>query len=179
MEQLFDLLPPPEMPDGLNRSWQSVEEELGLVLPDDYKRFIDHYGSGCICAADAEFASIVTYNLRSVSNAVAWVSAAGRRYTDDRQAGYEHTFPSYPEPGGLLPWATTPEGDFFNWRTVGEANNWDVVFYQCSCAEMVLLEGHAFSRVLVDLLMQRSPLMPRSFSLEGFSPPCRFTEEEW
>ena len=179
LTQIAEVLPPPEEPDGLNRSWQTVESELGLGLPNDYKQFIDRYGSGCILAADAEGASIISYNLRGVPDVVGWVSAAARRYDDDRKAGYQHPFAPYPQAGGLLAWATTPNGDFFNWRTEGEPSDWDIVFYDCSSAPMILLEGQDFARVLFDLLRQESSLMPRPIPVEDFAPPCRFTEEIW
>ena len=36
-------------PVGLDRSWGEIEREFGTELPDDYKGFIDLYGTGVLC----------------------------------------------------------------------------------------------------------------------------------
>jgi hypothetical protein len=163
----------------MKRSWESVERALGVGLPSDYKNFIDHYGSGCICPADAQFGSIIIYNLRAVPDVVSWVSALSRRYERDREVGYESPYTYYPQVDGLLGWATTPSGDFFNWQMKGTTDKWGVVFYHCSTAKFIALGKQNFARVLVDLLRGKSSLIPRQFNASGFAPPCRFTEENW
>ncbi len=43
---LIRLLPPPAAPDDNHGDWQAVEAELGTPLPDDYKAFIELFGTG-------------------------------------------------------------------------------------------------------------------------------------
>jgi hypothetical protein len=58
------LLPPPRSPRGLDRSWNAVESELGLELPQDYKAFIDLSGSGQISSAEGW---VLVWNFRDGS----------------------------------------------------------------------------------------------------------------
>ncbi|MEQ8853668.1 hypothetical protein [Gimesia sp.] len=126
-----------------------------------------------------ECGSIIIWNLREVSDVSTWIATATRRYNDDRQSGNNHPFQGYPEPEGLLGWGTTPDGDFFNWRTLGEPDDWDCVFYHFSNAKMILLEDKGFVDVLVDLLEHNSPLMPYPIDPDNLQPPCAYTEEVW
>lgn len=178
-ELLKELLPPPESPSGLHRSWQIVESALGLTLPTDYKRFIDTWGSGCISPSGGEFGTIVIWNLRAVPNVLNWVTTATRRYDDDEISGTQHPFRGYPNQNGLLAWATTPDGDFLNWHVNGKPNDWEIVFYHFSTKEMVVLDNKKFTEVLVELLQLNSPLMPYPIDPDSFRPPCEYVEEVW
>lgn len=152
---------------------------MGVKLPSDYKNFIDMYGAGSVCSAEGDFASINIWNYRGVSNVRDWAASATRRYNDDLLAGHKLPYVGYPNMDGILAWGSTPAGDFFNWRMRGKPNDWDVVFYHCSSAKMILLESHSFLRVVLDLLRQQSPLVGRMLSIDCFAPPCRFTAENW
>jgi hypothetical protein len=48
LDRLMELVPPPKEPmcAGSPEQWFSVEQKLGTTLPDDYKIFINKYGSG-------------------------------------------------------------------------------------------------------------------------------------
>ena len=50
LASLTTILPPPAQPveTGSRDEWQAVEEDLGCVLPADYKEFIATYGTGDI-----------------------------------------------------------------------------------------------------------------------------------
>jgi hypothetical protein len=159
--------------------WEAVEAALGTQLPTDYKRFIDHYGTGCVCPAGTDDGSLIVYNLRGVPYVVKWVGGASGRYDLDRAAGYASPYSPYPARNGLLAWATTPAGDFFNWRTSGDPDQWDVVFYYFNGCEFVPLPRQNFSRVIVDLLQGKSKLTPRHLDPGDFEPPCQFMEERW
>src|SRR5215216_123968 len=47
---LTTLMPPPPTPSEPPNEggWQSVEARLGMELPEDYKQFITHYGTGAV-----------------------------------------------------------------------------------------------------------------------------------
>ena len=179
LKTLAGLLPPPQTPTGHERTWESIENELNLILPSDYKRFIDLYGSGCIMAAGGALASIVIYNFRCIPNVVKWVAAATNRYKDARNNGHDLPYGDYPNPGGLLAWGTDGEGDFWNWRTLGGPEDWDIVLYHFSTNQMILREGKNFTQVLIELLKHDSPLIPWPFPREHFEPPCQYAEESW
>lgn len=178
-KRLLTLLPPPKEVRGLDRSWETVESKLGVALPGDYKKFVDTYGSGCIMPSGGEVGSIIIWNLRGVPDVMSWVLSATRRYDTDRNSGNDLPYKGYPEPSGLLGWGTTPEGDFFNWRMIGEPEEWDCVFYHFSNAQMIVLEGMQFTDVLVELLEHESSLMPYPIDPDNLKPPCAYTEEVW
>lgn len=56
-KRLLELLPPPANPHSFKRTWQTVESELGLSLPADYKQFIDTYGPDASCPQAASAAA--------------------------------------------------------------------------------------------------------------------------
>src|SRR5687768_3007039 len=49
LNELIAPLPPPVNPYATSVDWPSVESQIGLRLPDDYKAFIKVYGSVTIC----------------------------------------------------------------------------------------------------------------------------------
>jgi hypothetical protein len=181
-KQLTPLLPAPKSPKGLDRSWRSVEKELGLPLPSDYKRFIDTYGTGLICGKGMDFGYLGVWNYRDRSEASPLsqsISSVIREYEDARSKGYDSPCLFYPDSGGLLPFANTASGDYFNWTTSRSPDQWDVVFYHFDRAEMVSLKGHSFIQVFVDLLTHKSSLMPDKIDPNCLAPPFRYTEVNW
>jgi hypothetical protein len=125
IEGLMQIMPPPPEPKEASGDWQAVESSLGTALPDDYRRFIDAYGTGQIDAFLGvlnPFSAGPYYNLLS----------AGRAHLDGlrelREAsGRFLPFPLFPEPGGLLPIAITDNGDTIHWLTNGAPDAWTIV----------------------------------------------------
>lgn len=179
LDQLIELVAPPSTPLGLNRSWAEVETELGLKLPSDYKKFIEQYGDGVIAGAGVDLGYIGIWNWRSTKNALKGITNVIKNYEAERRAGHDFPYDCFPAPGGLLPFGATPNGDHFNWRTEGDPESWDVVFYSFDSAKMILLEGDSFSQALHDILAHDSVLVPSEFGPEIMSPPYRFTEFNW
>lgn len=115
LDALRRLMPPPAEPldPGEPDGWPSIELQLGLRLPSDYKAFIAAYGSGKI----AIFLNV--YNPFSDNHHIRLVEAAALDATAYREIRtWEHIpYPIHPEPGGLLAWGTTDDGDFLSWVT--------------------------------------------------------------
>lgn len=178
-EKLGDLVPPPAKPIGLNRTWAAVERELGLLLPVEYKGFIDSYGTGLICGAGIDLGYLNIWNFRDTSSPLLeGIANVVREYEDARKKGHESPYPFYPASGGLLPFGSTPSGDYLNWRTSKKV--WDTVFYCFDQAEMVTLEGHDFVRTITDLLTHNSPLFDNERLPKAcFTSPFRFTAFNW
>ena len=111
LDALVRLMPPPAEPrePGDPESWPQVELRLGRRLPSDYKAFIATYGSGRV----GEFVNIAnpfsdTPHLRDLPDEMLQI------YREIRE--YEHIpFPIHPEPGGLIPWGDTDNGDVMFW----------------------------------------------------------------
>jgi hypothetical protein len=101
---------------GNANRWQSFEEELGGILPADYKEFISCYGSGCIDGflwIYNPFATNKNLNLLSQAKAVLHSFEILRD-----EFGEELPFPLFPAPNGVLPCGSTDNGDHLLWRFV-------------------------------------------------------------
>jgi HEAT repeat protein len=108
---LLRLMPAPAEPfdPGEPGLWPDVERQIGLRLPTDYKAFIGTYGSGRV----GEFLNIAdpfsdNPYIRDLPQETL------QAYRDIRK--WEHIpFPIHPEPGGLVPWGDTDNGDVMFW----------------------------------------------------------------
>ena len=97
--------------------WPALEGSLGVGLPADFKEFAEAYPPVEIDeflriwspapGREEEFVEGVRYGLETLR--------------DLQEAGDAEDYTAYPEPGGLLPWGESIEGDVFYWRTAGPA----------------------------------------------------------
>jgi hypothetical protein len=103
---------PAEAP--LPGEWDEVETRLGFVLPSDYKAFIERFGSGHF----DEFLWVL--NPFSANEAIRFPDASERQLAILRwlrDGGEQLPYPIYPEPGGIVVWAETANGDCLYWIT--------------------------------------------------------------
>jgi len=134
LAQLRAILPPPEDPIETNgaqtlvliggpltrlESWDAVEQALGTNLPADYKGFIDTYGSGLI----DEFIRVL--NPFSQMSGLSLVESAR-----EMPHFWEDCASFFPADGGLLPVATTTNGDLITWKTRGAPDDWTIMVLQ-------------------------------------------------
>lgn len=143
--RLFRIMSPPTEPVESNGSWSSVESALEIKIPDDFKSFIERYGSGTI----GDFISVLNpFSLRPNLNLMEQSKRqliALRDLHDD--FGEPSPFELYPTAGGLLPVAITDNGDVIHWMTNGDPVDWTVVvnearspdYQQFSCNLTVFL----------------------------------------
>jgi hypothetical protein len=120
LAELFRLAPPPAEP--MRADWDEVEHDLGLRLPTDYKGLVDRYG-------DYEFGVF----LRLLDPRT--LAPTAREILDDEiplRTEWPHQYPYlfHPEPGGLLGWATSRNGDWLCWLTDGDSGAWPVILWQ-------------------------------------------------
>ncbi len=127
IQRLWEIMPPPQYPyaAGAPDAWVAVEEQLGFVLPQDYKNFISVYGTGCI----ADFLVVMSpfdpapgSNLLHDSNSTLELFRTAR--ARDR---IECPYPVYPEPDGLFPWGKDDQAQTLFWQQVGLPNAWPIV----------------------------------------------------
>ncbi|WP_431895935.1 SMI1/KNR4 family protein [Nonomuraea sp. bgisy101] len=125
MEDLVRLVPPPAVPVDANGDWREVEAALGLVLPTDFKLLIERYGRG-------RFVDFLMPLTPFGDNEL--LVRHARHLLDGERSFRESNpdkcpYPFYPEPGGLLPWAGTDNGDRLCWSTTGEPDGWPIVVW--------------------------------------------------
>ena len=127
IDELFRLLPRPAKPSeqGTAAAWGAVTSKLGGPLPTDYMQFIDHYGSGTINGFLTVFNPFsANPNVNLLDQAFVQLSALRELRTNFPN---EFVFPLFFEPGGLLPWAASDDGDVICWSTDGVSGAWEVV----------------------------------------------------
>jgi hypothetical protein len=127
----MSILPIPSKPQDVKVDWADVELRLKTGLPDDYKKFVQTYGSGRI--DDMLFVlNPVTVNkaLSLFDAGMARIRALHVMRESDAKRGRIWSYAIFPEPGGLLPWACTDNGDVCLWKTsAADPNKWTVVVY--------------------------------------------------
>jgi hypothetical protein len=167
LQRLLQLMPPPVAPIDCCGDWDAVEQELTSCLPDDYKRFIEHYGTGRIAGLLwplNPFSSNKHLNLLQQCPFVLDIE----RKLRDRFPKY-HPWRLFPEPGGLLPWCVTDNGDYVMWRTVGGPNDWTTFIYEprgtvqqdCSCGMSSFLSRWLSNEIEVKIF-DREPIFEQN-----------------
>ncbi|MEU5401103.1 SMI1/KNR4 family protein [Streptomyces sp. NPDC005963] len=125
IDDLTRLVPPPRSPVSADGDWALVEDALGLTLPTDFTALVERYGRG-------RFVDFVTPldPFGGDSPLLHWSRRILAEEADSR-AEYpdEHPHPYYPEPGGLLMWAGTDNGDRLCWLTEGAPDTWRTVLW--------------------------------------------------
>ncbi|ROQ68659.1 SUKH superfamily protein [Streptomyces sp. 840.1] len=122
-DDLTRLVPPPSQPRWGTGDWDGVEAALALELPSEFKRLAETYGA-------YHFSEFLT-PLAPFGRRDLLVGPAKRLL--DQERGFRKRnpekcpYPFYPEPGGLLPWAGTDNGDRVCWLTDGKPDEWTVV----------------------------------------------------
>jgi len=104
---------------GAHGDWKRFVSANGFWPPEDYRMLIREYGAGTFAGwltliepfnHTKTFAELVEVECRSLRGA---------------SAGW----PTWPQAGGFLPWATTTGGDRVGWRTQGRPEAWTVAYW--------------------------------------------------
>jgi hypothetical protein len=156
---LRTFLAPPVRPTEApsSRDLAQCEAILGR-LPEDYKDYLRTYGTGCV----ADFIWIMN---PSASNPNLNLLTHGERrlaaYREIRgDEGAEFPYRLFPEPGGLLPFGLTDNGDTLFWRTLGSPEDWTVVVSE---ARVPQYEEFALCTTAFLVAILRSAVRPASF----------------
>lgn len=107
--------------------WNSVESQLGVALPDDYKELCDRFGPGI-------FSEYLWVAPGEGGDSVLDWRRAHLSMFEGNPAGEDITFGSYRPcglegPNGLLTWGTSETGGFFFWLVDVAVNpdEWPIV----------------------------------------------------
>ena len=103
--------------------WAAVEASLGLRMPASYKLMVDLFGASSwhgFLHVLSPFDEGSSLRLRGAE-----ILEADRVSRASFPTHYP--LPLYPEPGGLLPWAVTDNGDTLYFVTKGPPDEWPTV----------------------------------------------------
>jgi hypothetical protein len=174
LQDLAQVMSPPSAPveTGSPDEWPSIEQTIGTPLPADYKHYINTYGTGSIGRflwpynpfSRDEYLNLIPRNEADLD---------ALRQLKERFGEEEVPYPIYPEPGGLLSWAISNNGDVLYWLTQGDPDAWHVVvneargpwyerFEQCATSFLTnLISGELESGILGrDNLQGKSTFQP-------------------
>ena len=172
-DELTSVLPRPTNPveTASTERWGEIVDAIGFALPVDYTRFIESYGSGSINRFIHVFnpfsANLHINLLQQLTRVLASLRALKEEFPE------EIPFPLLYEPGGLMPWALTDNGDIFCWRTQGVSGQWSTVVVERSsgCPEFKMPMSRFLGQALRGTL--DASVFPRSFATQAptFTPP--------
>lgn len=131
---LMALAPPLVPPPAPAGDWAEFERRNGFPAPPDYQLLVDRYGAGGFGSPDPGGPGpwIVLADpfdpTQSLVDQAAWF--INNHY--EGTALFAESLPDWsmwPEAEGLLPWATTIDGDTIGWWTLGPPEWWGIRLY--------------------------------------------------
>jgi hypothetical protein len=127
IQELIPVIPPPEQPveSGDRSMWKEIEENLGTLLPRDYKDFVHTYGTGKLADFIHVFNPFAKDEYVSLLPCVKRLSSILRQLKDFETDLFPYHI--YPDSPGLLPWASDENGNWYFWLTRGKPDDWPTV----------------------------------------------------
>jgi hypothetical protein len=125
VSRLAKVLAPPFRATPVIVDWSIIEGALKLRLPDDYKEFIEVYGTGSI----GGFLWVLSAVARNPNlDLLVQIEKRQRALHEFAQAEPKAVSLSEKDLGVLVPWGVTDNGDVCYWRTGAEdPNAWPTV----------------------------------------------------
>lgn len=129
-------------------AWEEIEKKIGIIFPEDYKRFIDFHGEGGI-------------------NEFLWIFNVMKDAYISMQSEFpeQFSFDFYNGKTGLFPWGITDNGDELFWNYKGDIV--EIVVYESRYANNMsyIMSMEDF---LCGLLSKEivCPIFPDDFILE-------------
>lgn len=163
IQDIVSIMPPPASPfEVLTQSdWPIVEERLGTALPDDFKEFIEVYGTGAMDKFLWIFnPSSANENMNLIDQAKIQLNVL----SELRSYGETVPYDLFPAQGGILPFAITDNGDVLFWQTIGKPNDWTVLVNESRSPDWVSY-AMPMGEFLLGILSHRlvCTLFPKSF----------------
>ena len=146
---------------NVNCDWNVIENDFKIIIPIDFKKVVEAYGSGCI----DDFLWIL--NPFSENQSINFLAS---RYFIESYLSLKNEFPEYfirsifPEDQSFFPWCVTDNGETFNWiiDKNKSSDEWKVAIfssdqtseevYDMSATELLikLLSKEIISKILPD-----------------------------
>jgi hypothetical protein len=180
VHQLSQIVPPPNKPveTGSPKQWQLVQNRLGTPLPEDYKTFIDTYGTGAFndfLLPYTPFSTLEEVNTFLVLDTHHHTNNLIQTKTSRTWSAVK-PFDFYPCTNGLLPWGTTSRmAQSFFWQVSGPPNTWPTVLYTLKTGEYEVWKM-PFSVFILKLITReiKSVLLPDKFPPQD--TPIRYNQ---
>jgi hypothetical protein len=170
LRDLLLISPPPKAPKeiGTPKAWEKIGQRLGVVLPQDYKDLIDHYGTGTFGDSIIilnPFAENESLNLFHTLETHHRATQMAQLVVDPAWTAI-HPFELYPAHLGLLPWGTIMDYErIFFWQVNGAPDKWVTVFYNLRNGEY-----EVWKMPCTDLLVRLLSGALQSVLLPEYSP---------
>jgi hypothetical protein len=124
IEALMKVVPPPAAPlYAFEGPWEPLEANLGAAFPQDYKDIVRTYGGGVMF----NFLKIKTPKSENP------ITRLGPHLVNIRKVFLQmddlEPYGFWPEPGGLIAFGTTYNGDELFWLPEGAPADWKVVVW--------------------------------------------------
>ncbi|SFB87725.1 hypothetical protein SAMN05421773_101352 [Streptomyces aidingensis] len=141
--------PPPDRPRPGEPAWPEVSERLGTGLPREYAELMELYGAG-------EWGGWLRFYdpLDGGGSGLVARSRADAQVYRELRAEFpeECPLPVWPEPGGLLSFADSADGDVLGWLTEGEPDSWPLVVWPRHAGQGPPLHGMTLTGMLLSWL---------------------------
>jgi hypothetical protein len=167
LKNLEKLVKPPEKPIDAPKNlsdWEKFDAEF----PDDYKAIVSMYGMGAFGRflwLKNPFTEIKHLNFFVYKEKILTMLKELRADLED------YNYPIYPEPEGLLPFATTDYADILFWITKGQPSNWTIAILE---ARSDLLELHDTNTLGLIIGLQRQAIKSKIFGSDIFDHKAPF-----
>ena len=171
LQSLKKVIPPPASPVCAAGDWKAVEKGLGFKLPVDYKRFIAAYGTGSI-QSFMHMWNYLDFPINDIRDSIQRITS---EFEYDKRAGYPIEYIPYPQPGCLIPFCSTDDGNYLTWRTQGVPSKWDVVAYDSGSGSLVHAKVAGMVACIMRLVQQKNPFGDKFCNTDIFDPPVTFT----
>ncbi len=178
-EELVALIPPPvDTKPHTEAEWVELEAKLGSRLPPDYKMLINRYGAGYFCSLLIIHSPFMTADYFATSQE--WLREIHEN-SKERSSREPFDLTVFPEPGGLLYFASDRLNGFLCWKTEGMPEDWTLVIandrlltreeFPMSLTEFIL--RFARNEVKVEKYSEEPPMEPT------FDPIVRWKKADW
>ncbi len=126
LTQLLEFVAPPEKPDVMDYSWESVEHEWEISFPLDFKAIIQKYGVGGFDPARVSLISPTYWYPKGFE-------FPGKLELLDSELGNcdeIHNLNAFQNGSGLFPFAYIPSGNRLLWDVSPSTEDWPIVLLE-------------------------------------------------
>ncbi|WP_091339005.1 hypothetical protein [Micromonospora rhizosphaerae] len=129
LEQVLPALLPHRASATRRIDWDFIAEETGTRFPPDFIALAEAYPPLTV----DDFLGIHIPNPGEEKYFVRGMREILESLSDLRDSGMSHGYVPFPEPGGLICWGDSCEGDRFHWRTTGGGpETWTILVECCN-----------------------------------------------